>query len=400
MQEESGLKAKVRSDEMSVYNVHGGHSLVCRGASGLLDEVNEDRKVKNKVIELLRAEGHTVYDCTDDVGINKNQNLRNIVAKCNAHKVDLDISIHLNAGGGTGCEVENYNSNTKAISDRICSNISSALGIANRGTKYMPGLYVLEHTKAPAILVECCFVDNATDNTVWNVYKCAKAIVEGILGKSIGSSSTTQGWQKNSVGWWYTNADGSYPSNSWQNIDGKWYYFDEKGYAICNTWKKINNHWYYFKDNCSMAVGWCKVDNIWYYLSPSNTEEYPIGSMMTGWIQIDEYWYYLNPVPDGSKGTMVHGWQTINGNKYYFLPESLNGKPEGSMATGWCKIDGAWYCFNTTYNCQPVGSVLVNHWLTDGDKKYYLKDDGKMAYGETLEIGGERFNFDESGVKK
>ena len=34
---------------MSIYNVHGGHSLQCRGASGFLDEVNEDRKVKNKV---------------------------------------------------------------------------------------------------------------------------------------------------------------------------------------------------------------------------------------------------------------------------------------------------------------------------------------------------------------
>ena len=32
-------------------NVHGGHSLRCRGASGLLDEVNEDRAVKNAYIE-------------------------------------------------------------------------------------------------------------------------------------------------------------------------------------------------------------------------------------------------------------------------------------------------------------------------------------------------------------
>ena len=54
------------------FNVHGGHSLKCRGASGLLDEVNEDRVVKNKVIELLRNEGHTVYDCTDDNGKDQN----------------------------------------------------------------------------------------------------------------------------------------------------------------------------------------------------------------------------------------------------------------------------------------------------------------------------------------
>ncbi|MGF0146320.1 N-acetylmuramoyl-L-alanine amidase [Lachnospiraceae bacterium SGI.054] len=176
---------------MATYNVHGGHSLICRGASGLLDEVNEDRKVKNRVIELLRAEGHTVYDCTDDSGRTQGQNLSAIVIKCNAHKVDLDISIHLNAGGGTGVEVENYNGNTAAISDRICENISSALGIRNRGTKYMKDLYVLRNTKSPAILIECCFVDNATDKAAWNVDKCAKAIVEGILNTTVSSGSST-----------------------------------------------------------------------------------------------------------------------------------------------------------------------------------------------------------------
>lgn len=176
---------------MAIYNVHGGHSLICRGASGLLDEVNEDRKVKKKVIELLRAAGHTVYDCTDDSGSTQAQNLSSIVRKCNAHKVDLDISIHLNAGGGNGCEVENYSTNTAAISDRICANISSALGIKNRGTKYYKDLYVLRNTNSPAILIECCFVDSAIDKKAWNVDKCAKAIVEGILGKKISNSTSS-----------------------------------------------------------------------------------------------------------------------------------------------------------------------------------------------------------------
>ena len=83
---------------MGIYNIHGGHSLQCRGASGFLDEVNEDRKVKNKVIELLRSAGHTVYDCTDDIGRTQGQNLNNIKNKCNVHNVDLDVSIHLNSG--------------------------------------------------------------------------------------------------------------------------------------------------------------------------------------------------------------------------------------------------------------------------------------------------------------
>lgn len=169
-----------------IINVHGGHSLKCRGASGYLDEVNEDRAVKNRVIELLRANGHTVYDCTDDVGKTQNANLRNIVRKCNAHKVDLDVSIHLNAGGGTGTEVYIYNNNSKAKDEaaRIANNISNALGIRNRGVKPRTNLYVLRKTNSPSLLVECCFVDNATDKAHWNVNKCAEAIVKGILGGS------------------------------------------------------------------------------------------------------------------------------------------------------------------------------------------------------------------------
>ena len=184
---------------MAVYNVHGGHSLVCRGASGILDEVNEDRKVKNKVIELLRNEGHTVYDCTDDAGKNQGQNLSNIVRKCNAHSVNLDISIHLNSGrndyGGDGStggvEVWNYDARTAEISNRICQNIASSLGLRNRGTKYSKNLYVLNNTKSLALLVECCFVDDRDDANCWDADKCAVAIVEGILGRSVSGSTST-----------------------------------------------------------------------------------------------------------------------------------------------------------------------------------------------------------------
>lgn len=175
-------------------NVHGGHSLKCRGASGLLDEVNEDRAVKNKVIELLRANGHTVYDCTDDVGATQNVNLKNIVNKCNAHKVDLDVSIHLNAGGGTGTEVYVYSDNSKAkgYAQRIVNNISNSLGIRNRGVKTSTNLYVLRKTKSPSLLIECCFVDNAVDKVKWNSDKCAKAIVEGILNATVNNVTHTE----------------------------------------------------------------------------------------------------------------------------------------------------------------------------------------------------------------
>lgn len=173
------------------FNVHGGHNSHVTGASKYLNELTEDRKVKDEVIRLLKAQGHTVYDCTDDSGTTQNANLSNIVKKCNAHSVDLDISIHLNAGGGTGVEAYIYpNSSAKDEATRICSKVSSALGIKNRGVKDGSNLYVVRNTNAPAVLVECCFVDSTTDKDHWDANKCAKAIVEGILNKTVSNGST------------------------------------------------------------------------------------------------------------------------------------------------------------------------------------------------------------------
>ena len=173
---------------MGTYNVHAGHCPQGQGASGavgLLQESVEDRKVKNRVISALQSAGHVVYDCTDDSNCNVSQNLRNIVAKCNAHSVDLDVSIHLNAGGGTGVEVWCYDGKTANIASAICQNVSTALGISNRGVKYSTGLYVLRKTKAPALLVECCFVDNQNDYSHWNVEKCGDDIASAIAGKTV-----------------------------------------------------------------------------------------------------------------------------------------------------------------------------------------------------------------------
>lgn len=183
---------------MAVYNVHAGHCPQGKGAYGavgILKESVENRLVKDEVIRLLRVEGHTVYDCTCEENTTQDGCLRKIVTKCNQHNVALDVSIHLNSGRNDykgdkstgGVEVINYDSRTRAISDRICANIARELGIRNRGTKYNKNLYVLNNTSSQALLVECCFVDDKDDADHWNAKKCAKAIVEGILNKTISS---------------------------------------------------------------------------------------------------------------------------------------------------------------------------------------------------------------------
>lgn len=173
---------------MGNYNIHAGHCPQGQGASGavgFLQESIENRKVKNRVISALKNAGHTVYDCTDDTNCTANQNLQRIVSKCNAHNVDLDVSIHLNAGGGTGVEVWCYDGKTADIASAICRKVSTALGIPNRGVKHSKGLYVLKNTKSPALLVECCFVDSQNDADKWDTDKCGDAIASAIIGKSI-----------------------------------------------------------------------------------------------------------------------------------------------------------------------------------------------------------------------
>lgn len=179
---------------MARYNVHAGHNFIVPGASGIFSETEEDRKVKDAVISKLRQLGHTVYDTTDNDGATQSQNLKNIVANCNSHSVDLDISIHFNAYNGQahGTEVLLFgNGRHRDIGQRIVNEIS-ALGFTNRGIKDGSNLYVVKYTNALAILIECCFCDNAEDAKLYNAESMANAIVRGITGQTAQSTQPTK----------------------------------------------------------------------------------------------------------------------------------------------------------------------------------------------------------------
>lgn len=190
-------------------------------------------------------------------------------------------------------------------------------------------------------------------------------------------------WVKDSKGWWYRRADGSYPKDQWLKLDA-WYYFDSYGYALRNQWKYIKGLWYYFGDDCRMAKGWIKLDGHWYYLNPTVGTK-PEGAMLTGWQKIGSYWYFLRPARDGDhpEGSAATEWIRDDLYWYYLFPERKGSKPECSMALGWEQIGGKWYYFNPDKNCQPIGSMMCCHWITENGKRYYVKEDGVMAANES-----------------
>ena len=90
--------------------------------------------------------------------------------RCNGNCVV--VSIHANAGGGTGFEVYTSPGQTKA--DTIATKLIEQLqkdfpeikmrkDMADGDPDKEAGFYILKHTKAPAILAENLFMDNEAD---------------------------------------------------------------------------------------------------------------------------------------------------------------------------------------------------------------------------------------------
>ena len=324
------------------YNVHAGHCPQGQGASGavgILQESVEDRAVKNEVIRLLRAEGHTVYDCTCDENTTKQGCLNKIVAKCNQHSVDLDISLHLNSGrndyGGDGStggvEVIIYDDTTKEVAERICANIATELGIRNRGVKYNKSLFVLKKTVSPAFLIECCFVDDADDAKAWDAKRCAKAIVEGVLNRKMATEKYTMhtfGANRKI----YDNDRKEYLKDRWCLYKGKYYYCGKDEYLLTGWQTNVDGRKkvYFIAPDWHLHAGWLSFGSTYYYMHSN-------GEMATGWTRINGDTYYF-----GDDGIRRTGWQTIDGKKYWFDAKT------GKMLKGRITFGSTWYYLSET----------------------------------------------------
>lgn len=182
--------------------------------------------------------------------------------------------------------------------------------------------------------------------------------------------SKNPGWIQDSNGWWYRQADGSYPKNRWAQISSSWYYFNKSGY-MQTGWQQVGKSWYYLGSNGVMTTGWQKIGNAWYYMNNS-------GAMQTGWQQIGGTWYYFN-----DSGAMATGWLQKD-NAWYYL------KSSGAMATGWVSVGGSWYYMNSS-------GVMQTGWQQIGGSWYHFKSSGAMQTG-WYQVGSKWYYSNASGV--
>ena len=136
-----------------------------------------------RVGEILKNNGENVYytRSTDDtVSLSDRSNKENngsydyfISIHRNAYQQEVarGVEIHIYAGGGVAEKLANK------VNEEIVK-----VGFINRGVK-VSNFHVLRATKCPAILVEVGFIDNTSDNLLFdfNFEKIAKSIVKGCL---------------------------------------------------------------------------------------------------------------------------------------------------------------------------------------------------------------------------
>jgi N-acetylmuramoyl-L-alanine amidase len=173
--------------------ISSGHGKLIRGASGYLDEVDEARKVVNKVAERMKQYGVNATVFHDDVSTSQNENLNRIVDFHNSKAREFDVSVHFNAYETTGSPMgtECLYVTQDALAGKMADAIAKASGLKNRGPKKRTDLFFLNNTDEKSILIEVCFVDSSADAGIYNAHldPICEAICQAISGKSSGATT-------------------------------------------------------------------------------------------------------------------------------------------------------------------------------------------------------------------
>lgn len=170
--------------------ISSGHSLHVRGARGVLDEVDENRRVVDRVTAILEATRGGVVRFHDDSSRSVSANLGALVGWHNRQQRDLDVSVHFNAHRtttqpmGTEC----LHRTQGQLAARVSTAMANAGKFIDRGPKHRTNLSFLNNTARPAILLEVCFVDSSHDAQVYRTSfeGICRAIASSITGQNVG----------------------------------------------------------------------------------------------------------------------------------------------------------------------------------------------------------------------
>ncbi|MHB1652510.1 MAG: N-acetylmuramoyl-L-alanine amidase [Desulfitobacteriaceae bacterium] len=139
-----------------------------------LNEQDLNLDIARRLRTFLQINGFEVAMTRDGDFVNGphatlNESLKSRCDIANSFAADLFVSIHVNAGGGTGTEVYALPGGQAVVAaQRVLERLVYACNWANRGVKTDRAFYVLVHTDMPAILTENGFIDSGDANKLAN----------------------------------------------------------------------------------------------------------------------------------------------------------------------------------------------------------------------------------------
>lgn len=149
------------------------------------------------VLEVSRTLGNILTQAGVDVRYSRTDDSFPAISErwgaANSWGADYFISIHANAGGGTGAEtfIAATKQGDRAFAQAVNDTLAAAMGLRNRGVKLdtqaaVGSLGVLRNTRMPALLIELAFIDSPASNPDVNILRnrradMAQALAKGIL---------------------------------------------------------------------------------------------------------------------------------------------------------------------------------------------------------------------------
>lgn len=160
---------------------HGGTDAGAVGGGTYEKDITLD--VAKRVEDLLKKSGFAVLMTRpNDTYVS----LQDRVAMSEKYNPDIFVSIHVNSSVRpeiTGVETHYYHQESMTLAQTVHSSLASAVDSPNRGL-FKSKFYVINHTTAPAILVEIGFISNSAERAQLVGEKrkqaTAKAIADGV----------------------------------------------------------------------------------------------------------------------------------------------------------------------------------------------------------------------------
>lgn len=147
---------------MKIICIDPGHGGIQPGAAyGGRLEKDATLSISMRLRDKLEASGYRVIMTREtdiDVCLKRRCEISN--------GADAFVSIHLNASTNPtahGAETWEWERAKSALADAVQAELISASGFKDRGVRSTSVFYVLRHTVAPAIVVECGFISNETE---------------------------------------------------------------------------------------------------------------------------------------------------------------------------------------------------------------------------------------------